>query len=54
MKTLVTNTKEKRKHPLFIVLTKLMTQYINGMSKALYPDTDTPSEKNDKNRIFYK
>ncbi|WP_158596867.1 hypothetical protein [Aquimarina sp. BL5] len=54
MKTQLTITKEKTKNSLQLLLLKWATIYINSMTKALYPDTDTPNSKNEKNRIFYK
>ncbi|MFD2562778.1 hypothetical protein [Aquimarina rubra] len=54
MKTQLTITKQKRKNGLQLLLIKWVSNYINSMTKALYPDADTPKGKNDQNRIFYK
>ncbi|WP_188112030.1 hypothetical protein [Aquimarina sp. RZ0] len=54
MKTQLITTKEKRKNNIHQLLTKWITMYINAMTKALYPDTATSKNKNDKNRFFHK
>ncbi|MBQ4802666.1 hypothetical protein J8L88_07390 [Aquimarina sp. MMG015] len=54
MKTQPTIIKRKGTNGLQHLLLKWATMYINSMTKALYPDTDTPSSKNDQNRFFYK
>ncbi len=58
MKTDVTTTKGKiQKKSLWItkVLSKWGSNYINAMSKALYPtETKEGKSKNDIHRIFYK
>ncbi|SEL69821.1 hypothetical protein SAMN04487910_3082 [Aquimarina amphilecti] len=54
MKTQPTIIKEKTTNGLQNLLLKWASKYINSMTKALYPDTDTVKSRNDKNRIFYK
>ncbi|WP_219007692.1 hypothetical protein [Aquimarina litoralis] len=54
MKTQHILTKEKTKTGFQFLFSKWVTKYVDSMTKALYPDTDTPNVKNDQNRIFYK
>jgi len=54
MKTQLTITKEKTTNGLQHLLVKWASNYINSMTKTLYPDTDTVNSKNDKHRFFYK
>ena len=52
MKIQLTIIRKKGANGLQNLLLKWVTIYINSMTKALYPDTDTPGSKNDQNRIF--
>ncbi len=58
MKTHFTSTKRKLSNVKLLigkVVSKWASDYINAMTKALYPpDTDGVKSKNDKHRIFHK
>ncbi|WP_158250523.1 hypothetical protein [Aquimarina sp. I32.4] len=58
MKTHLNTTKGemKKKKPWIIrILTKWASNYINAMSKALYPpETKGVTSKNDRHRTFHK
>ncbi|WP_164914070.1 hypothetical protein [Aquimarina sediminis] len=58
METQFISTQEKKKNRKLLitrVLSKWASNYINAMSKALYPPgTKEVKSKNDKHRIFYK
>ncbi|WP_299434330.1 hypothetical protein [uncultured Aquimarina sp.] len=54
MKTQLTITKEKTKNSLQLLLLKWVSNYVDSMTKALYPDIHILKSKNDQNCIFYK
>jgi len=54
MKARYITIKRKETHPFYRKLTKAISNYINAVSKGLYPSGGISEVKNDRNRFFYK